>query len=131
MRAGKPRKHVFVCINERPEEHPRPSCLTRGGGDIFNQLREAVGQAGLTDIKVTYSGCMEPCMVGPVVYVSPDDVWYGGVTPEDVPRIVEQHLRDEEPVEFLRIGEEEFELSPLEGRSDMPPGVIPPVEGQA
>lgn len=128
MRAGKPRKHVFVCINERPEEHPRGSCTARGGGEIFERLREGVGRAGLTDIKVTFSGCLEPCMVGPIVYVAPDDVWYGGVTPQDVERIVEQHLRDEEPVEFLQIGEEEFELSPLEGRSELPPGVIPPAE---
>jgi (2Fe-2S) ferredoxin len=128
VREGKPRKHVFVCINERPEEHPRGSCVARGGGEIFTQLREAVGQRGLVDIKVTFSGCMEPCMVGPVVYVAPDDVWYGGVTAEDIELLVDQHLAGDEPVEWLRIGEEEFELSPLEGRSDLPPGVIPPVE---
>jgi (2Fe-2S) ferredoxin len=66
-------------------------------------------------------------MVGPTVYVAPDDVWYGGVTVEDVPLIVEQHLRDDEPVEFLRIGREEFELSPLEGRSGPAAGDDPPV----
>ncbi|MGH3440922.1 MAG: (2Fe-2S) ferredoxin domain-containing protein [Nitriliruptorales bacterium] len=126
MRAGQPRKHVFVCINERPADHPRGSCTGRGSAAIFNALRETVGDAGLVDIKVTFSGCMEPCMVGPVVYVAPDDVWYGGVTPEDIPRIVEEHLVGDEPVEFLRIGEEEFELSPLEGRADLPPGMIPP-----
>jgi (2Fe-2S) ferredoxin len=128
VRAGKPRKHVFVCINERPAEHPRGSCTARGGGDVFNAFRETVGQMGLVDIKVTFSGCMEPCMVGPIVYVAPDDVWYGGVTVDDVELIVDQHLVGEEPVEWLRIGAEEFELSPLEGRADLPPGVIPPVD---
>jgi (2Fe-2S) ferredoxin len=129
VRAGKPRKHVFVCINERPAEHPRGSCTARGAGEVFNLLRETVGQRGLVDIKVTFSGCMEPCMVGPILYVAPDDVWYGGVTVDDVELIVDQHLIADEPVEWLRIGEEEFELSPLEGRADLPPGVIPPVEG--
>ncbi len=128
MREGKPRKHVFVCVNERPAEHPRGSCIARGSGDVFNLLREMIGQKGLVDVKVTFSGCMEPCMVGPIVYVAPDDVWYGGVTVEDVELIVDQHLTEDEPVEWLRIGEEEFELSPLEGRADLPPGVIPPVE---
>lgn len=94
---------------------------------MFNAFREITGQYGLIDVKVTFTGCMEPCMVGPTVYVAPDDIWYGGVTVQDVPRIVEQHLKNDEPVEFLRIGEEEFELSPLEGRSDLPPGMIPPV----
>ncbi|MDX1659039.1 MAG: (2Fe-2S) ferredoxin domain-containing protein [Nitriliruptorales bacterium] len=125
-RAGKPRKFVFVCINERPQEHPRPSCIRKGSANIFEAFRETTGQLGLVDVKVVASGCMEPCMVGPTVYVAPDDVWYGGVTLEDVPKICEQHLRDDEPVEFLLIGEEEFELSPLEGRTDLPPGMIPP-----
>jgi (2Fe-2S) ferredoxin len=65
-------------------------------------------------------------MVGPSIYVAPDDVWYGGVTVEDVPHLVEEHLANDRPVEFLRIGREEFELSPLQGRADLPPGMIPP-----
>lgn len=125
-RAGMPRKFVFVCLNQRPSEHPRPSCASRGGGSLFEAFREETGRHGLIDIKVVATGCLEPCMVGPSIYVAPDDVWYGGVTVEDVGLIVEQHLRDNEPVEFLRIGREEFELSPLQGRSDLPPGVIPP-----
>lgn len=126
-RAGMPRKFVFVCINERPEEHPRPSCIRRGSGSLFEAFREQTGAQGLVDIKVVASGCLEPCMVGPAVYVAPDDVWYGGVTIDDVPRIVEEHLRDDAPVEFLRIAREDFELSPLAGRSDLPLGEIPPV----
>ena len=126
-RVGMPRKWVFVCINERPEEHPRPSCMRRGSARVFEALREETGRQGLVDVKVVASGCLEPCMVGPSVYVAPDDVWYGGVTVEDVPRIVAEHLADDRPVAFLRIGREEFELSPLEGRQDLPPGEIPPV----
>lgn len=125
-RVGMPSKFVFVCINERPAEHPRPSCISRGSAGIFEAFREVTGQLGLVDIKVVASGCLEPCMVGPTVFVAPDNVWYGGVTLEDVQLICEQHLRDDEPVEFLRIGKEEFELSPLQGRSDLPPGLIPP-----
>lgn len=126
-RAGKPSRFVFVCINERPEAHPRPSCLRRGAAGVFEALREETGRQGLLDVKVVASGCLEPCMVGPTVYVAPDDVWYGGVTVEDVPQLVEQHLAGGEPVEFLRIGHEEFELSPLAGRDSLPPGEIPPV----
>ena len=126
-RAGMPRKFVFVCINERAAEHPRGSCIQRGSGGLFEAFRETTGQMGMVDIKVVASGCLEPCMVGPAVYVAPDNVWYGGVTVEDVATICEQHLRDDKPVEFLQIGKPEFELSPLAGRSDLPPGLIPPV----
>jgi (2Fe-2S) ferredoxin len=101
--------------------------LRNGAAGVFEALREETGRQGLVDVKVVASGCLEPCMVGPTVYVAPDDVWYGGVTVQDVPTIVAQHLADDQPVEFLRIGREEFELSPLAGRSDLPPGEIPPV----
>ncbi len=126
-RSGKPRKHVFVCVNQRDPDHPRPSCLNRGSGDVYELMREFCGAHGLDDVKIVASFCLEPCMVGPIAYVAPDDVWYGGITIEDVEQVVEQHLRDDEPVEFLRIGEPEFELSPLAGRSDLPPGMIPPI----
>lgn len=127
-RAGMPERFVFVCINERPADHPRGSCVQRGGDAVFNAFRELTGQRGLVDVKVTFTGCLEPCMVGPTVLIVPDNVWYGGVTVEDVPLIIDQHLIGGEPVEFLRIGRQEFELSPLEGRADLPPGFIPPAE---
>lgn len=125
-RVGMPRKWVFVCINERPAEHPRGSCIRRGSAEVFNAFREHTGALGLDDVKVVATGCMEPCMVGPAVLIVPDNVWYGGVTVDDVPRICEEHLIGERPVEFLRIGPEEFALSPLKGRDSLPPGVIPP-----
>ncbi len=123
-----PDKYVFVCLNKRPQGHPRGSCADRASGDVFEAFREVTGQRGLVDVKVTFTGCLEPCMVGPTVLVYPDGVWYGGVTVNDVAQIVDQHIIGGEPVEFLRIGPEEFELSPLEGRADLPPGVIPPIE---
>jgi len=122
-----PERFVFVCINERPDDHPRGSCIGRGAGDVFNALREETGRRGLDRVKVVGTGCLEPCMVGPTVLVYPDGVWYGGVTEGDVALICEQHLQNGKPVDFLRIGEDEFALSPLEGRSDLPPGIIPPV----
>jgi (2Fe-2S) ferredoxin len=79
-----PRKWVFVCINERPQEHPRPSCIRNGSAALFEAIREETGRLGLVDVKVVASGCLEPCMVGPTIYVAPDDVWYGGVTLDDV-----------------------------------------------
>lgn len=109
----KPEKFVFVCINQRDPTHPRPSCINSGSGDVFNALREEQGRRLLTHVKIVAGGCLEACMVGPVVVVYPDDVWYGGVTEEDVPAIME-HLEGGPPVEFLRIGDAEFDLRPPE-----------------
>jgi (2Fe-2S) ferredoxin len=87
-----PERYVFVCLNQRPEGHPKGSCLDRGA----------------THVKVVATGCMEGCLAGPVLLVVPDNVWYGGVTEADVPALVERHLLGGEPVEMLRIGPEDF-----------------------
>ena len=39
-----------------------------------------------------------------VVY--PEGVWYGGVQPEDVEALLQEHLRDGQPIERLRLDEE-------------------------
>jgi (2Fe-2S) ferredoxin len=108
-----PDKFVFVCINQRDPEHPRPSCINNLSGDVFNALREEQGRRLLTSVKIVAGGCLEACMVGPVMVVYPDNVWYGGVLEEDVPDIME-HLEGGPPVERLRIGDAEFELRPPE-----------------
>ena len=108
---GKPHRFVYVCINKRAPEHPRPSCIANLSGDVFNALREEQGRRNLTDVKIVASGCMEACMVGPIVAVFPDNVFYGGVIEEDVPDIVE-HLAGGPVVERLVIGDAEFDLRP-------------------
>jgi len=109
----KPRTFAFVCINQRDPTHPRPSCNARGGGELFNALREEQGRRLATDVKIVASGCMEACMVGPVVAVFPDDVIYGGVIPDDAPAIMD-HLQGGPPVQALQIGDAEFDLRPPE-----------------
>lgn len=105
----KPDRYVFVCANERPEGHPRGSCIGRGSGDLLARFRELQGEKGLTSFKAVATGCLEPCMAGPTVYVAPDDVWYGGVTEADVERIIDEHLVGGQPVAFLTLTREEFE----------------------
>jgi (2Fe-2S) ferredoxin len=107
----KPRRFAFVCINQRDPAHPRPSCNANGGGEIFNALREEQGRRLATDVKVVASGCMEACMVGPVVAVFPDDVIYGGVISDDVPAIMD-HLQGGRVAQELQIGDAEFDLRP-------------------
>ncbi|HVM20211.1 MAG TPA: (2Fe-2S) ferredoxin domain-containing protein [Egibacteraceae bacterium] len=109
----KPEKFAFVCINQRDPAHARPSCINNGSADVFNALREEQGKRLATGVKVVAGGCLEACMVGPVMVVYPDDVWYGGVTEADVPAIMD-HLEGGDPVEYLVIGDTEFDLRPPE-----------------
>jgi len=97
----KPRKHIFVCINERPEGSPKGCCLARGGGDLFKLFKQAIKDRGLTDVKVTRARCLGPCEQGANVTVYPDAIWYCGVQLSDVPEIIESHIITGKPLERL------------------------------
>jgi (2Fe-2S) ferredoxin len=107
----KPERFVFVCTNERPPGHPRGSCIGRGSADVLATFRDLQGQKGHVHYKVVATGCLEPCLAGPNVVVYPDNVWYGGVTVDDVEEIIEQHLVGGKPVEMLLIDDDDFERS--------------------
>ncbi len=108
---AKPEKFVFVCTNERPEDHPKGSCIGRGSAELLGYFRDLQGEKGLAHFKVVATGCLEPCLAGPTVVVYPDNVWYGGVTPVDVEQIIDEHLISGRPVEFLMLTDDDFERS--------------------
>jgi (2Fe-2S) ferredoxin len=42
-----------------------------------------------------------PCFDGPNLVVYPEGVWYAGLVVDDVPEIIETHVRGGRPVERL------------------------------
>ncbi|MGH2830863.1 MAG: (2Fe-2S) ferredoxin domain-containing protein [Actinomycetota bacterium] len=107
----KPERYVFVCTNDRPADHPKGSCVGRGCLEVFQEFRDLQGEKGLTNFKVVATGCLEPCLAGPTVLISPDNVWYGGVTVGDVESIIDRHLIGGTPLEFLTLTDDDFERS--------------------
>jgi (2Fe-2S) ferredoxin len=86
-------RHVFVCINERAPDHPKGCCKQRGGGEVRDRLKSELTARGLSKvIRANNAGCLDQCEYGVTVVVYPEQVWYGHVTPEDIPEIVEKHL---------------------------------------
>ncbi|MGC9503946.1 (2Fe-2S) ferredoxin domain-containing protein [Baaleninema sp.] len=90
---------IFVCQYR--------SCTNNGSEQTLQAFREA----NLEGVEVEGCGCLGQCSSGPTVRVAADETWYCQVQPEDVPHIVQQHLRDGQPVEdklnpriHLRIG---------------------------
>jgi (2Fe-2S) ferredoxin len=117
---AKPERYVFVCTNDRPEGHPKGSCIQRGSAEVLGAFRDLQGEKGLVHFKVVATGCLEPCLAGPTVVVYPDNVWYGGVTVDDVERIIDEHLVGGHPVEFLTLTDEDFERSQRVARPPSP-----------
>jgi (2Fe-2S) ferredoxin len=97
-------RHLFVCTNERGPDDPRGSCTARGSAAVLAALREQAHACGLKRIvRVNKAGCLDQCARGVTVVVYPEGVWYGGVTPADVPELVARHLVRGQPVERLEI----------------------------
>jgi len=71
-----------------------------GSEHIIKCLEEEITRLGL-NVEVKLTGCHGFCQVGPTAIVQPDDVFYCRLSVDDVPEIVEKHLRDNQVVSRL------------------------------
>ncbi len=97
------RKHVFCCVNERPEGNPRGCCKSKGAVSLRNYMKGKAKQMGLDDVRINSSGCLDRCELGPTIVVYPDGIWYRAESKQDVEEILTQHIRDGSPVEHLML----------------------------
>ncbi|HEX6865393.1 MAG TPA: (2Fe-2S) ferredoxin domain-containing protein [Thermoanaerobaculia bacterium] len=100
---SKPQIQILVCTNERAPGGPKPSCGPRGAMDVYHQFKDRVKARGLRDrVMVVRTGCLKHCSQGITVAVWPFNLWYRGVTVEDVEEILETSvLGDGREVERL------------------------------
>lgn len=82
-----PDLHILVCQNHRAPGHPKGDCCARGAGAVLEALRQEA-RVHAAHILVSTTGCLKTCAQGPTVVVHPLNLWYGGVTPEDVPDLI-------------------------------------------
>lgn len=99
------RKHIFICMNQREEGHPRGCCDPTGQGELQRLFKTNLAKRGIELVRANKAGCLDQCELGPTVVIYPDEVWYGGVKPADVDEIIESHIVNGKPVERLRIPE--------------------------
>ncbi len=80
-------RHLFVCGNARPADHPRGCCDAAGAGALHQAFKHAVADRGLQrTVRANKAGCLDQCEHGPTVVVYPEGVWYGPVTAATWPR---------------------------------------------
>jgi|ERR687885_1923188 (2Fe-2S) ferredoxin len=79
-------RQVLVCQNR--------SCSKQAAAEVL----AAFERSPVTGITVIGSGCLGQCGNGPMVLVTPDQIWYSAVHPKEVPLVVERHLQGGHPV---------------------------------
>ncbi|MBU3661603.1 MAG: (2Fe-2S) ferredoxin domain-containing protein [Bacteroidetes bacterium] len=83
--------HIFVCTNQKAEG--KTCCGEARGMELVEKFRDAIKEAGLVGkVRAQRAGCLDACKHGPAVVVYPEGTYYGQVGPEDVKRIIEEHV---------------------------------------
>lgn len=79
------RSHVLVCVD--------PECLQKGAHEVIDALQDELVAEGLIDeVQVLETSRIGGCSDGPEMMVYPEGVHYVGLTPDDIPYLVEEHF---------------------------------------
>jgi (2Fe-2S) ferredoxin len=96
------------------------ACVAGGAFRIMDALKKELYERGLQDeVSVVATGCNGFCGQGPLMVVIPDNIFYGWLTAEEIPYLVEEHFLKGRPVQKLMFTPPEEE-EPLPLISDIP-----------
>jgi len=86
-------RHVFFCVNERPEGHPRGCCKAKEAEKLRNYMKTKAKDEGLERVRINSAGCLDRCELGPTMVIYPEGVWYRCESMADADRILEEHVK--------------------------------------
>lgn len=96
--------HIFICCNQRPPGSRR-CCNPDGSEALRNRFKAELKQRQLgPQVRANLAGCLDQCEQGPTVVIYPQQIWYGHVTPDDVPRILDETVIGGRVLDDLLLG---------------------------
>jgi (2Fe-2S) ferredoxin len=99
-------KHVFMCTNQKAPG--KKCCATSGGSEFFDYMKSQLlelGMHGHEKVRMTKSGCLGRCGLGPCIVIYPEGLWYTYASFADIDEIINSYLLAGKVVERLLITE--------------------------
>ncbi|MES2141751.1 MAG: (2Fe-2S) ferredoxin domain-containing protein [Pseudomonadota bacterium] len=98
-------QHIFLCINER--DNNKDCCAKRGSKSLLDYLKTKIKTLDEKKIRVSSSGCLGRCKLGPVLVIYPEGIWYHCQTQEDIDEIIEKQIINKQQVTRLLLPNEQ------------------------
>ena len=94
--------HLLLCATPTKAK----CCDPEIGAASWDALKQQVRELDLENpsrvqgiVLRSKADCLRICDKGPILLVWPDGTWYGGVTPERISSILQQHIIQGQPIE--------------------------------